>query len=105
MIGRPPVSPLFPSAPSFRSARVDRPRQDGRGDRVEPLEPRIDLLGGGGARGESRHDQAGAEPAPVQRHEPPTVTTELGVPNSSSRATGAAGSATQLTPSTRNAYR
>src|SRR5437764_859086 len=45
--------------------------------------------------GESRREQ--------QRQEPPTVTTELGAPYSSSRAAGAAGSASHLTPSTRNA--
>src|SRR5207302_2775968 len=88
-----------------RARRIDQRRHDRSGDRVEALEPRIGPLGGGRARDESRRDQAGSEPAPVRRHEPPTVTTELGVPNSSSRAAGAAGSASQLTPSTRNAYR
>ena len=82
-----------------RARRIDQRGDDRSRDRVEPLEPGIDLLGRRRGRGESHHDQTGAEPAPVQRHEPPTVTTELGVPNSSSRATGAAGSATQLTPS------
>src|SRR5438094_915600 len=47
------------------------------------------------ARDQGRRDQ--------QRQEPPTVTTELGAPYSSSRAAGAAGSASHLTPSTRNA--
>src|SRR5205823_5944492 len=50
---------------------------------------------GGLERGESRREQ--------QRQGPPTVTTELGAPYSSSRAAGAAGSASHLTPSTRNA--
>ena len=77
------------------ACRIDERRHDRPRDRVEALEPRIDPLGGGLERDEGRPDQ--------QYHEPPTVTTELGAPNSSSRAAGAAGSASHATPSTRKA--
>jgi len=86
-----------------RACRIDQRRDDRPGDRVEPRQPRIELLRVGCGRHESGRDQAGADPVPPHRHVPPTVTTELGVPNSSSRAAGAAGSASHLTPSTRKA--
>src|SRR5438034_8395405 len=61
--------------------------------RIEPLESRI-------LSGNLRHQQQRGE-----NHDPlpPTVTTELGVPNSSSFAAGALGSARHSTPFTRNA--
>src|SRR5207248_1022455 len=77
-----------------RARRIDQRRHDRPADRVETLESWIGPLGGL-ERDESRREQ--------QRQEPPTVTTELGAPYSSSRAAGAAGSASHLTPSTRNA--
>src|SRR5204863_6616485 len=60
---------------------------------VEPLEPRI----------LNRHLQCHEQRRNDHSLFPPTVTTELGVPNSSSLATGAAGSARHSTPFTRNA--
>src|SRR5947208_3270855 len=71
--------------------------------RREAGEPRI--LPGGPAGDERRGERTGGgDPRAVTSHqELPTVTTELGEPNSSSRAAGAVGSASQRVPSTKKA--
>src|SRR5436189_124228 len=73
--------------------RIDDRADEGARLGIEPLEPRI--LSGHLNCNEQRRDNH--EPLP------PTVTTELGVPNSSSWTEGAAGSARHATPFTRNA--
>src|SRR5207247_8885671 len=69
--------------------------------RREAREPRI--LPGGRAGDERRGERTGGgDPRAVTPHqELPTVTTELGVPNSSSREAGAVGSASQRVPATK----